>query len=603
LENADYWLARAELNATKEYQYSQRKAQLVTRWFRRSTREMQRKINDFYRRFADSEGITYPKAKAVLSDRDAIKVTLRDAQRLSQKYPQDKVMQSLLNKANFSRAISREQFLMLQLQALATELYGDYATSTEQSLSKIFEEVYYKTIFDYQQFIGYGSSFNRISTHQIQAAVTTAWKGKNYSERLWGDHRVSLGRYLNRIITNGVIQGSSNGEMVAELQKAMDMSAYDARRLIRTEHNQVASKAKLLSYQENGTERFRFCAVLDMRTSEICREMDGRTFPVSEGKPGVNMPPLHPFCRSKTVPDVELDADDTRIARNGKGETYKVPANMTYREWYDKHVKGHPEELLAERKYAHGSTDAQQYAKYSAVLGKDAPKTFDGYQSTKYTDNESWSSLKSAYRKENYQIRKRDRYQDSALDPGYDYKIKDEDINNVPLVRVPQYSEEQNLNLQELHQEVLRRARDNGSKEVLAVHNISSSQTFWQAGGEDKVSIRQSPEFRAFCQGAAIKDLMIVHNHPSNLTFSYRDFENLMLSGQNMISVVGNKGAVYVLKKTDDYDFAAVQRKVMEHTEKHPEYATNAAEQIKMMQELLPNLEPEGIVYVTGGSS
>lgn len=404
-ENADYWLARAELNATKEYQYAQRKAQLVTRWFRRSTREMQHKINDFYRRYAEAEGITYPKAKAVLSDRDAIKVTLRDAQKLAQKYPQDKVMQSLLNKANFSRAISREQFLILQLQMLATELYGDYSTSTEQSLTKIFEEVYYKTIFDYQQFIGYGSSFNRISTHQIQAAVTTAWKGKNYSERIWGDHRVSLGRYLNRIITNGVIQGSSNGEMVAELQKAMDMSAYDARRLIRTEHNQVASKANLLAYQENGTERFRFCAVLDMRTSEICREMDGRTFPVGEGKPGVNMPPLHPFCRSKTVPDVELDEDDTRVARNGKGETYKVPANMTYREWYDKHVKGHPEELLAERKYKNGTADAQQYTKYSAVLGKDAPKTFDDFQNIKYTNGEKNRYLQLDYKRRSRLLR------------------------------------------------------------------------------------------------------------------------------------------------------------------------------------------------------
>lgn len=407
--NSDYWLERAEQNAVKEFQYSQRKAQLVTRWFKRSTREMQAKINEFYKRYADKENISLSEAKEVLSDRQAVNITLKGCQALSQKYPLDAELKKLLDKAFYSRAISREEFLIMQLNMLATDLYGDYAQATEQSLTKAFEETYYKTIFDYQQFIGYGSSFNRISTNQIEAATSTAWKGKNYSERIWGDHRISLARYLNRIVTSGVIQGSSNGQMVNELQKAMDMSAYQARRLIRTEHSQVSSKANLLAYNENDTPRFQFRATLDFKTSEICRSMDGRVFLVSDGKSGVNMPPLHPFCRSKTVPyipDDEFDADDTRIARNGKGETYKVPSNMTYREWYEKYAKGNPEETLAEQKYKNGTADAQQYEKYKATLSKDAPKSFDKFQDLKYTDNAAWDSLKSKYRSQNYQARK-----------------------------------------------------------------------------------------------------------------------------------------------------------------------------------------------------
>nr|WP_319487250.1 minor capsid protein [uncultured Caproiciproducens sp.] len=409
MDNSDYWLERAEQNAVKEFQYSQRKAQLVTRWFKRCTREMQAKINEFYKKYADKEGISLQEAKAVLPDRQALNITLQEGQVLSKKYPLDGELKKLLDKAFYSRAVSREEFLIMQLNMLATDLYGDYALVTEQSLTKAFEESYYKTIFDYQQFIGYGSNFNRISTHQIQAATSTAWKGKNYSERIWGDHRVSLSRYLNRIVTSGVIQGSSNGQMVNELQKAMDMSAYHARRLIRTEHSQVSSKANLLAYEENGTPRFQFRATLDFKTSEICRDMDGRIFQVSDGHVGVNMPPLHPFCRSKTVPflpDDELDADDTRIARSGKGETYKIPSNMTYREWYEKYAKGNPEETLAEQKYKNGTADAQQYEKYKATLSKDAPGSLDKFQNIKYTDHVAWDSMKSKYRSQNYQNRK-----------------------------------------------------------------------------------------------------------------------------------------------------------------------------------------------------
>ncbi len=410
MENADYWLERAKQNAVHEFQYAQRKAQLVTRWFHRCTREMQRRINDYYRKYAEKESVSYPAAKAILSDRRELDLTLEEYQRLAQKYPQDPITKKLLDKVYYHRTISREQYLILQLNMLATELYGDYAEATGQSLTKTFEEVYYKTIFDYQQFVGTGSTaFGRISTHQIEAAAFTAWKGQNYSERIWGDHRVSLARYLNRIVTSGAIQGTSNGQMVTELQKAMDMSAYQARRLIRTENSQVSSRANLLAYQENGTPRFQFRAVLDYKTSEICRHMDGKVFPVSEGKSGVNMPPLHPFCRSKTVPyipDEEMDADNTRTARNGKGETYKVPADMTYRDWYDKYVKGHADELLAEQKYKNGMADAKQYEKYKATLGKKAPRSLDQFQNLKYADPVAWDSLKSQYRSQNYKDRK-----------------------------------------------------------------------------------------------------------------------------------------------------------------------------------------------------
>lgn len=409
MENFDYWMDRAEQNAKKEFQYAQRKAQLVTRWFKRSAREMQRRVNDFYRKYADKEGISYQAAKAILSDRTELNMTLEKYRRLSQQHPQDTVAKKLLDKIYRQHAVSREEFLILQLNMLATELYGNYAEATGQSLTKTFEEVYYKTIFDSQQFIGFGSAFNRISTHQIQAAVSTAWKAKNYSDRIWGDHRVSLARYLNRIVTSGAVQGTSNGQMAADLRKAMDMSAYQARRLIRTENSHVASEANLLGYQENDTTRFQFRAVLDYKTSEICRSMDGKVFLVSEGKPGVNMPPLHPFCRSKTVPyrpDDELDADNTRIARNGRGETYKVPASMTYRDWYNQHVKGHADELLAEQKYKNGMADAKQYEKYKTTLGKKAPRSLDQFQNLKYTDPVAWESLKSQYRSQNYKDRK-----------------------------------------------------------------------------------------------------------------------------------------------------------------------------------------------------
>lgn len=294
LSNEEYWQQRAEQNALKLFTYSKGKADLITRWFNRTSKEMQEKIDTFYKAYATQEGLNLDEAKTALNDKRAYQITIQEFMRIAQNNPQDPVLQAILKKSYFNRAISREEFLLLQLNLLESELYQSYAEETEKSLTQVFEEGYYKTLFDTQQFVGFGGSFNRISTHQIQSAVETAWHGKNYSQRIWGDQRTSLARYLNRIITNGMIQGTSNGQMRAELQKVMNTSAYNARRLIRTECSQVCAQAELAAYRENGTKKFRFLATLDYKTSKICQDMDNKVFLVSEAEIGVNTEPLHP---------------------------------------------------------------------------------------------------------------------------------------------------------------------------------------------------------------------------------------------------------------------------------------------------------------------
>lgn len=401
MDSRTYWEKRAKENELRVFQYAGKRAQLVTRWFSQAQKEMQQRIDVFYRQYAKDGRISLREAKHAIADRRTISLTLEEARRLGSLYPDDAEITRLLRKQYIQRAVSREELLCMQLQLLAGELYGRYAAETTRSLTEIFEESYYRTLYGFQKFTGYGTHFNRLNTHQIEAAVNTAWSGKNYSERIWGGQRGALARNLDRIITTGVIQGRPQGEMAAQLRKAMDISAYNARRLIRTECTAVAGKANLAGYQENGTGQFEFVATLDNRTSARCRGMDGKHFYVKDGKIGVNIPPLHPFCRSTTVPyvpDARFDLDDTRAARSGTGETYSVPGGMAYKEWHRKYVGTSPDELLSERKVQNGYADAAQFERYTKALGKDAPKSLDGFQRIKYTEPKSWDVLKRTYR-------------------------------------------------------------------------------------------------------------------------------------------------------------------------------------------------------------
>ena len=103
------------------------------------------------------------------------------------------------------------------------------------------------------------------------------------------------------------------------------------------------------------------------------------------------------YCRSTTMPDMtdEQLRKVSRAARDpatGKGIT--VPADMKYPEWYEKYVKGRPEAEAKEQAYRNKAADREQFRRYRAVLGENAPKTLEEFQRMKYTGGEKWAVLR-----------------------------------------------------------------------------------------------------------------------------------------------------------------------------------------------------------------
>jgi SPP1 gp7 family putative phage head morphogenesis protein len=77
-----------------------------------------------------------------------------------------------------------------------------------------------------------------------------------------------------------------------------------AERLIRTEGARITEEATKQAYQEAKIEKYQYDAVPyeKGRSSEICQELNGQIFLLSEAQSGVNYPPMHPNCRSTTIP-------------------------------------------------------------------------------------------------------------------------------------------------------------------------------------------------------------------------------------------------------------------------------------------------------------
>lgn len=243
--------------------------------------------------------------------------------------------------------------------------------------------------------------FTELSTKYVKNILESDWKGSNYSKRIWGDTD-ALAKRLEELLTVKTLTGMSQSQMAKALAKEFETSMFVARRLIRTEANYFAGQAKLKAWREHGVAEYVLIAVLDFRTSLICREIDGKRFKIEEAQVNVNYPPLHPFCR--TVPaayfgERTLDGKRQAIDRV-TGKTMEITQRTNYAEWEKLLIERHGKQDVetAKKKVKNYNADLNQFRRYKNVLKDDVPKTLDDFQTLKYGDKQAYEAMVKKYR-------------------------------------------------------------------------------------------------------------------------------------------------------------------------------------------------------------
>lgn len=115
----------------------------------------------------------------------------------------------------------------------------------------------------------------------------------------------------------------------------LDATRRDMALISRTSVQHIATQAREAVWQANAdiVEKVEFVAVLDGRTSAICRGLSGKKFDLDKGP----RPPLHMACRSLVVPVLRdsldlLSGGGDQFARGADG-VERVSADMDYYDW------------------------------------------------------------------------------------------------------------------------------------------------------------------------------------------------------------------------------------------------------------------------------
>lgn len=198
-----------------------------------------------------------------------------------------------------------------------------------EHLGDIIQSAYMQMVFDVTKGADYRAAFDLIPESRVKAILSTNWSGQMFSQRVW-DNTNALADGLKHDMLVGIMAGKSEQHMADDIMSRCGVGAFEARRLVRTETTCVANMAELYGYKELDIDEYEFSACLDSRTSDLCRELDGKVFKRNSAQAGVNLPPMHPFCRSTTLPVLPSEEYlDKELAELGD----EIGADVDFDEW------------------------------------------------------------------------------------------------------------------------------------------------------------------------------------------------------------------------------------------------------------------------------
>lgn len=307
-----YWQDRQQQAIEAEQKLDKKVEKEIERIYNAILLDIENAIYAFYAKYADKEGLTIDEAKK--------KVDRFDVQAFKDKakeYVKNKDFSEKANEElrlyNTAMYVSREELLKAQIMLLAT--YA--AAQSEQTVKVNIEDNVYNYL-KYQSGI-LGESV-KITQDALDAVVNMKYFGATWSDKLWKNQK-ALQVSIEKMVSQMLLRGRHPNEIIPEIRrKYKERSTYEIRRIALTEATRARTEAQILYFKKilgnDGTVEY--MAKRDERTSDICKELDGMKIKVTNIKPGINAPPMHPFCRSWLSESVDSWRDDFFKERKGK---------------------------------------------------------------------------------------------------------------------------------------------------------------------------------------------------------------------------------------------------------------------------------------------
>ena len=342
MKNQDYWTKRKANLIYEQMDKAEKQADKFDDVYRQSKAYLDKQINKIFDKFQRDYGLSERDARQVLKNMKDQK-DLNELRKVLEARPDDPNIQRLLadlDSPAYAYRMKRLERLSADLDLMRSSIYLSEKQGSDDFYGDLMKDSYYKATFDLQQQTGLAYSLSGLPETEIKRLKAFKWTGEAYSDRIWSNTGALASSVKDELLVS-LMTGRSVRDTSQAIAERFEVGKGKARRLVRTESAFFHNQMELLSYEDAEITKYKFVAVLDKRTSHICQQHDNKVYNTAEAIPGVNYPPLHPWCRSTTIAHDE-DIDYSKLERRARnpetGKVEYVPADMSYKEWYDKYV-------------------------------------------------------------------------------------------------------------------------------------------------------------------------------------------------------------------------------------------------------------------------
>ena len=278
----------------------------LERLYKQAQKDIQKEINRFYSIYAGKENIDMAEARKRVSQHD-----VQAFQEKAKEYVKNKDFSQRANEElriyNLTMRVNRLEMIKAEIGLELTAMSNE-----EVNIIKKFLKQQIQAEFRRQAGI-LGLDVIR-NDRLVNAIINASFYNATFSDRIWNNHTALKSR-LDKLLTNGLVQGKNPRDLARGLRKEFDVGVYESERLMRTELGRVQTDAQKASFEEYGFEEYEFIAEPD--ACPVCADLDGKIFKVSEMQSGENANPMHPNCRCSTAAHMDRKAWEDDLTARG----------------------------------------------------------------------------------------------------------------------------------------------------------------------------------------------------------------------------------------------------------------------------------------------
>lgn len=291
-----YWSDRQDqLRKAAEKEEAAIKKRL-SKFYDAEFKRLDKEIAAYFQKYGENNVIEYRTLLQSLDEADRT-LLMEQMDEFAEKYPQYAHLLPV-----------RESIYRLdRLQGLQYSVFmsqANIAGYTNEQIAQYEAKLAQQGLNSSMETLGFGKNFYSINDNIVREFVDVPWcNDENFSTRIWKDTQ-RVANYINQDMAQAFARGDSYDRIIKNVQRRFGVNRSNAYRLVFTEGTYIMAESSIKPFEEDFTQ-YEYSPILDSKTCEICRALNGKVFEISERQPGVNFPPMHPWCRCTWLPYVD----------------------------------------------------------------------------------------------------------------------------------------------------------------------------------------------------------------------------------------------------------------------------------------------------------